>query len=355
MRNPTPFLCGWRRRTAARARTAALALCALTALSRPASALEAAAGKIDITPDLKTEKTLLAGFGATGRKPSGVHDPLYARLLVLREGKETVALAGLDLLGFEHNDVRDLRVLAGYDAAGRALFVAATHTHSGPDTLGLWGRLPGLSGVNPRYQRRVKKQVAEALKLLETQLRPVKAAGAKGSLDPRGLCRDSRDPQVIDPDLAVLRLTGEDGKAVATVVNWSCHPEVIGKENRLVTADYPGPLCARVEAKTGGACLFLNGMIGGLMTPDVKIENFYETERIGTAVADAALALKAAPGAGRLSYRSERILVPVENSRYRLALPALTFGHLLLDSEGRPLASWKKWGLVLRQIFGGLT
>ncbi|MEK7383750.1 MAG: hypothetical protein AAB262_10770, partial [Elusimicrobiota bacterium] len=218
-----------------------------------------------------------------------------------------------------------------------------------------WGRLPGLSGVDQRYQRRIKKTIAEALKLLETRLRPVKAAGAKGELDPRGLCRDSRDPQIIDPNLAVLRLTGADGKAVATIVNWSCHPEVLGPENRLITADYPGPLCARVEEKTGGACLFLNGMIGGLMTPDARLENFYESTRIGTAVADAALALKAAPAAGRLSYRSERILVPVENSRYRLALPVLSFGHLLLDSEGRPLAWWKQWSLALRQLFIGLT
>ena len=138
-------------------------------------------------------------------------------------------------------------------------------------------------------------------------------------------------------------------------MNWSCHPEVLGPKNRLVTADYPGPLCARIEEKTGGACLFLGGMIGGLMTPDTEIESFYEAARIGTAVADAALALKAAAAPGRLSYRSERILVPVENSRYRLALPALTFGHRLLDGEGRPLASWKKWSLPLRHLFLGLT
>jgi hypothetical protein len=130
---------------------------------------------------------------------------------------------------------------------------------------------------------------------------------------------------------------------------------VLGPDNRLITADYPGPLCARVEEKTGGACLFLNGMIGGLLTPDAKNENFYESARIGTNVADAALALKPIPSMGRLFYRSERILVPVENSRYRLALPSLSFGHQLLNSEGRPLARWKKWSLALRQLFFGLT
>lgn len=340
---------------AAFARTAAAALCAAAALAGPAAALEAAADKVDITPDLQSEKTLLAGYDATGRKPEGVHDPLYARLVLLREGGTTVALVGLDLLGFYHNDVADLRARAGYDAPGRSLFLSSTHTHSGPDTLGLWGSLPGVSGVNTSYQRRIKEKIAEALKRLESQLRPVRVEAGRRELDPRGLCRDMRDPQVIDPDLAVLRLTGRDGKAVATIVNWSCHAEVLQRANHLVTADFPGPLCARVEEKTGGACLYLQGMIGGLLTPDSRAQNFYESYRIGTSVADAALALRPAPGRRRaLAARSERVLVPVENARFRLFLPALVFGHELLDARGRPLAFYKKWTLALRHLLIGL-
>ncbi|MDX6770272.1 MAG: hypothetical protein SF051_12125, partial [Elusimicrobiota bacterium] len=311
----------------------ALALLLLVLGSARAGALEAAAGKVDVTPDLAREKVLMAGFGATGRKPAGVHDPLHARLLVLREGTTTVALVSLDLLGFYLNDTRDLRARAGYDAPGRHLFVHATHQHSGPDTLGLWGPFPGVSGVHAAYHERVKAAVAAELAALESRLVPVKAEGGAGRLDPRGLCRDSRDPQVIAPDLAVLRLKDRRGRAVATVVNWSCHPEVLGRDNRLITADFPGPLCAEVEAKTGGACLFLNGLIGGLMTPDAAAETFEEMERVGRAVAAAALKLKTAPGPSRpLAYRSERVLVPVENSRYRLFLPALSFGHHLLDA-----------------------
>ena len=336
--------------------SAALLVCLLASLARPAGALEAAAGKVDITPDLKTEKVWMAGFGATGRKPAGIHDPLYARLVVLREGTTTVALVGLDLLGFYRNDVEDLRRLSGFDAPGRSLFLNSTHTHSGPDTLGLWGPVIGVSGINAQYHARVNARIASALKLLEGALRPATAAGGAAALDPRGLCRDSRDPQVIDPDLAVLRLKGTDGKAIATVVNWSCHAEVLGPENRLITADYPGPLCGRIEEKTGGECLFLNGMIGGLMTPDVKADNFYESYRVGAAVADAALALKTSSAPKRaLAYRSELVRVPVENSRYRLFLFALTYGHRLYDAAGKPLADYKKWMLSLRQLLFGLN
>ena len=332
-----------------------LAAILILSVRLPARALEAAAAKIDITPDLKTEKVWLAGFGAKGRRPTGVHDPLYARLVLLREGENTVALVALDLLGFYINDTRDLRALWEEGDPHRNLFVHATHTHSGPDTLGLWGPMIGISGVNRRYMARVNARIAGALELLESQLKPATASGGHGALDPRGLCRDLRDPQVIDPNLGVLRLRGVDGKAVATIVNWSCHPEVIGRENSLITADYPGPLCARIEAKTGGQCLFLNGVIGGLMSPDTDTENFYETARIGTAVADAALAIRMEAGGRGLSYRFEKALVPVENSRYLLFLSALTGGHTLHTADGMPLAAWRAWPLSVRHLLFGLT
>lgn len=338
-------------------RTVLAALLALSAsLAAPsARALEAAAAKVDITPNLKTEKVWLAGFGAKGRRPTGVHDPLYARIVVLREGKKTVALVGLDLLGFYINDTRTLR--AGWEKGDpdRTVFVHATHTHSGPDTLGLWGPMVGRSGINPRYMARINARIEEALALLESQLKPASAAGGRGTLDPRGLCRDLRDPQVIDPNLGVLRLKGADGKAIATIVNWSCHPEVIGRDNMLLTADFPGPLCARIEERTGGQCLFLNGAIGGLMSPDTDIENFYETARIGAAVADAALALKTDASGRGLSYRFEKVFVPVENSRYLLFLYALTAGHTLHGADGKPLPNWKAWSLSLRHALFGLS
>ena len=323
-------------------------------LSPAAWGLTAAAGRVDITPDLKRDRIYMAGFGATGRRPEGVHDPLYARVLLLSDGGETVAIVGLDLLGFYRNDVEDLRRQAGFDHPGRRLFVAATHTHSGPDTLGLWGPFPGVSGVNQRYHRELKEKIARELRRLSLRLKEARLSASFQEIDPRGLCRDSRNPAVIDPDLAAVSLKTAGGKTLATVVNWACHAEAVGPSNRLITADFPGPLCARVEQKTGGACLFLNGPIGGLLTPDIPggREDFEEAARIGTAVADLALRGLSRPTARssrpRLAYESETVRVPIENSRYLLLLPALTFGHRLMDAAGRPLPGWKAYWLALR-------
>ncbi len=333
--------------------------CALAAfiwmLPVSVAALEAAAHKVDITPDVMRERPLLAGFGVVGRKPKDVHDPLYARLLLLREGKTSVAIVGLDLLGFSRNDVEDLRARAGFNRVGRSLFVAATHTHSGPDTLGFWGTRIGSSGIDPVYLTRIKASIAAELRRLEEQLRPVDAAAGHGQLNPRGLCRDSRDPQVIDPNLSILRLSRTGGTALATIVNWSCHPVILGYYNRLITADFPGPLCAEVEQK-GGVCIFLNGMIGGHLSPDIAVESFAESERVGITVADAALALKTYSTPSRvLAYHAAVIRVPVENSLFRLSLSALTSGHRLFDFAGSEIPAAKARSLALRHLFFGLN
>jgi hypothetical protein len=328
----------------------------LLSLAGAAHGLNAAAAKVDISPDIKKQKIYMAGYGATGRRPADVHDPLHARILVLSEGGKTVAIVGLDLLGFYRNDTEDLRKLTGFTSADKYLFVAATHQHAGPDTLGLWGPLPGVSGVNIRYHREIKDKISAALREALTRLEPVTLEGSVRKIDPTGICKDLRNPTVIDPDLGVARFVGRGGKTVATVVNYSCHPEVLGKTNLLITADFPGPLCEGVEEALGGTCVFLSGSIGGLLSPDSKRDDFFETHRIGSALAALAVGQARSPVVKEvkpgLSWRSETLLVPVENPRYLAFLPALTFGHELKEKSGRSISDWMAYVLAARHVTG---
>ncbi|MFA5139820.1 MAG: hypothetical protein WC728_11370 [Elusimicrobiota bacterium] len=324
------------------------------ALAVPAHAgLYAAAGKADITPDLRRSPVWLAGFGAKGRRAEGVLDRLYARALVVSDGKRTVAFVGVDSLGLFREDVLDIRRRLGLD-----VFVAATHTHSAPDSLGLWGRWPGVSGVSPQYQERVKKAVIGLVKELSGRMQEARMLSARKDLDLKGLCRDSRDPVVLDPELDVLSFRGKNGAMLGTLVRWSCHAEVLGRENKKVSADYPGALCERVERRTGGECLFFPGLIGGLMTPDVHEEAGVRQEAamrwLGSAVADAALsALDKAESwdEAEVSMSSAAVRVPVENSRYLIFLHSLRRGHTLYDAEGWTLSRWEGMKRSARALF----
>ena len=101
-------------------------------------------GETDITPAVGKQPVFLAGFGQN-RKATSVHDPLFARALVLADGEVKVALVSVDVVGLFLPFVESVREkLPGF----KYVLVSATHNHEGPDTLGLWGPNPLSSGVD---------------------------------------------------------------------------------------------------------------------------------------------------------------------------------------------------------------
>jgi hypothetical protein len=320
----------------------------------------AAAGKADITPDLSKGKFYLAGHGKTGRVAERIYDPLYTRALLLSDGEKTIALVSIDALGIFRLDVQRIRKELAYTDGNSYLFLAATHTHSAPDSVGLWGPRLGVSGVNPEYHAMVLQRTVDLVKELSGRLRKAKMKAAETALNPRGLCQDGRQPVVIDPDLAVMRFVADDGPPIATVVRWSCHAEAAGRISKDVTADIPGAMCRNLEKK-GGTCLFFPGAIGGMMKPQATVGaedvdgRFKDVERIGKAVAEAAekaLAGKPLERPSRLEFSSTTVRIPVENSRYLLFMSALAFGHDIYDSKGRgPLGPWHLRAMSLRHAF----
>src|SRR5260221_33880 len=86
----------------------------------------------DITPPLGV---WMCGYAFRPTGCVAIHDPLYARALVLDDGKDSVAILSMDLLGLDF-DVVD-RVRAGIsESTGikpEAIMLNATHTHGGPN------------------------------------------------------------------------------------------------------------------------------------------------------------------------------------------------------------------------------
>ena len=322
------------------------------------AAFFAAAGKVDITPDLAKHSFYLAGYGAAGRPISGVHDPLYARGFVVSDGTHTVGMIVVDVLGLYREDVEAIRKLALTDPSRESLLVAASHTHSGPDTIGLWGRYVGVSGVVPDYQELLHERVAGLYRELAGRLKEARIRTDSRVLDPKGLVRDMRDPRIIDAELRAVEFLeqGKKGRPIGVLVNWSCHAESVGEDNREITADFPGVLCGALE-KDYGACAWFPGAIGGMMSPDVRRDTlqleYEERDRIGRTLADDVRSiLKRAPlvEPKSVSYRSRIVRVPIENARYLDFLPSLRFGHKVYDARGRLLGAFGAQLIRLRHL-----
>ncbi|MEK7470161.1 MAG: hypothetical protein AAB074_22555 [Planctomycetota bacterium] len=323
-------------------RVAALCLLALAA-SQGRAEITAAASSIDISPDPARSAVWLAGF-SMNRRATGVHDPIRSRAILVSDGKTRVAIVVLDLVGFMRPHVEKVRAKIG-DVADYVL-VASTHNHEGPDAMGIWGRTPFESGIDPAWMATTIDAIAAQVGALASALRPVTLRAAQVEGPVKEFVRDSRDPAIIDNTLSALQLVGADGTTVATLANWACHPEILWSGNTLLTADYPGYLCSRLEERLGGTALFVSGAIGGMMTPDPrrdekgeKLRTFAEAERVGRGIADRAVDALAKVELSRdpaLSIRTRELLLPCTNPRFHVAMALKLLSREIFDAEGKP-------------------
>src|SRR4030042_1790966 len=113
--------------------------------------MRAGADRRVITPSIE-RPVWLAGF-QPNRPALGIQDNLYLRTLALQDGLgELLVLSACDLIGVLRGEVLAIRAAAGRQGIDeRAVHVIATHTHHGPDTIGLWGPDPATTGRDPHY------------------------------------------------------------------------------------------------------------------------------------------------------------------------------------------------------------
>lgn len=291
--------------------------------------------------------TWIAGLGE-GRAATGVHDPQWARAIVLRQNQTTIAIVAVDTIGYFHSEVAAIREALPAELEIDYLTVAASHVHEARDTVGIWGIDETHSGSDPEYDAFVRDQIVAAVSAAAGALVPAHVTyGERRVDDPEGdpsYVSDTRDPVVIDDRVSVLRFSdaSTDG-TIATLVNWSSHPEYTGGRNTLLSSDYPHWVREGVEngvaggtvdePGVGGICLFVNGAVGGQIGPGWAIpldldgtawpdDGFESAQATGTHVALTALRAIAdgeTEETADLSFSTKRFLLPVDNWAYQTA------------------------------------
>ncbi|MEM7385924.1 MAG: hypothetical protein AAF514_13360, partial [Verrucomicrobiota bacterium] len=218
----------------------------------------------------------LGGFDSN-RPAQGIADPLWARSIAFRSGGKTVVLCSIDSVGLTHERFIEVRKSIDQERWGiDYLSFSTTHTHNSPDTMGIWSYHPLFSRFDHDYLADVLRLVAESIVEAVERLEPVKVSIASADLEPAGFVRDSRMPEVYDRTLCAMRFDRAGGETLATLVSWGNHPEAMGSENPLVSSDFVHYLREGVEKGLpapnpvkglGGTCVFVQGPVGGLMTP----------------------------------------------------------------------------------------
>jgi hypothetical protein len=235
-------------------------------IALPSSSLRAGVAKADIT-------TTEAGIK--------INDPLYAKALVLDDGKTRLAIIAMDAVAIGGiGDVGDaflptlrLRIQEELSLEGHHVLVNASHTHPP-------GRL--LCSDEEQVDR-----VFGTVKRACENMTAVKVGTGIGYEDRIMMNRTLRlkngrhwtirhaipcppDEEVasvgpVDPDIGIIRIDHVDGRPLAVVYNFACHP-YLGVPGGGITADFPGFASKVIEENLGHGvmALFLQGAAGDI-------------------------------------------------------------------------------------------
>ncbi len=295
--------------------------------------MRAGSARIEITPP---QGVAMGGYFARAEPAEGVHDPLFARALVLDDGEQRVALLSADLAEITPAFAADVRLRIENEQGipSTHTLLAVTHTHAGPLVAGR-----RVSAPDPMYVDTLRDRLVGVVRAAARVLRPARVGAGRARVY-LGVNRrrplDRQDPAQAaaggmrflkgaeakasprPPSLyaRVLLVAEEGGGPIGILFTYGAHPVVLGPENRKISGDYAGCAERVVEENFGdkAPALFAIGFAG-----DVDVEhskrNFEEVETLGTSLGRAVLeeikAIEPAGGLG-LRARSLRAALPLE-------------------------------------------
>jgi hypothetical protein len=278
------------------------------------SRMRAGVGRADITPPVGIPA---GGWGNQLHEISVGNDlELWATVLVV-EGADggRAAIADVDLCILDDGQAARARTVIAQTAGlpVERVAVGTTHNHSVPVTLelgGAWIRR-NRELVAP-YVESIFDAIGRAAGDAVAALRPVRVGAGTGS-SPLAVNRRMTKPDgtaavgldwegVVDRTLTVVRLDGDDGRPVATLVHYACHPIVLGPDNAYVTPEYPGIVKRVVEDALGGHCLFVQGACGDIGPRELFVPDLSTYRRLGAMIGH-----EAAGTAYRSSWRAHRL------------------------------------------------
>ena len=225
--------------------------------------LTAGFSKVCISPPIGAP---LAGFAARQGVSQGIHDDLFARALVLANGEAVVALVSVDLLALSGDFIKRVREgiqrSTGIDPS--SVMIASTHTHAGPVTITTFFN-PEESVDFAYMDSRAEAVEQSVTNAWRTQF-PARVGVGATEVDGVGVNRRSPDQRPIDEQIGIIKVDDVNGRTRAVLINYACHPTVLGPDNLLVTGDFPNFAVEQIERNIGpdGFAMFVNGTQGNI-------------------------------------------------------------------------------------------
>lgn len=246
---------------------------------------------MSITPALGAR---LVGFRGRATGCTSIHDELYGTALVLEDENEQLVILSCDLLSVHPRIVARVRELLRSTLGIRAdrVMICCSHTHSGPPGYATRSSHP----IDQAYVERLPDTLASAVRIAQSNLRPARADHDSGEatigINRREVIGEGEtilgnNPDgPLDREVGVLRVDSAEGAPLATLVNYACHPVILGPQSLAVSADFVGKTREVVEAATGAPMLFVQGACGDINPIGGVTAEYTNCRDLGTTLGD---------------------------------------------------------------------
>lgn len=203
---------------------------------------------VDISPP---ERLALGGYTERRNRLMELGgEPLYARTIVLQQGRERTAIVSVEMLTVPESLVREIRAKVPGDLR---LFIAATHTHCAPDSQMLNDRMlfpiPGIAVFQSKWLAWYSDRIASGIVAALGEV-PVRATQLDFSTSTPNLNRPRRKGGTPDPTATEISVRG-----LPLIVQYAAHATIFDAKENATKGDWPGRTMA-----LGG--LVLVGAIG---------------------------------------------------------------------------------------------
>lgn len=239
----------------------------LTHISGFAKGIMANVASVNITPPLEMKYTL-GGYGERMSKPAtAIHDPIFAKALVIKKENTKYAIITIDILGLPTNFKPDLlKRLTNQGWTAENMMLLPSHSHGSLEMAAINSKnklnIQQIGIFQPELLEFLLTKMKNLIETADQNYQPVKIGTACQQVE--GLNRNRRKDPDVDKEMTVTRIDLETGKPFAVLVNWTAHPTFIGGKDMQVSAEWPGYLQTNLQKMIGNevTAMYYNGAEG---------------------------------------------------------------------------------------------